>query len=103
LVMTFVYYFEPKMGNFSPVANAFYNFLPFILGIYISHKIPDLKKFFSQKLSFLRFAALLAWMIIFSESIIMFARSGKDIYLREQWRISVTVYGLAVGGILYKF
>lgn len=102
-LMSYVYFFEPKIGIISPIPNAIYNFFPFILGIFAALKINDFKDFLKKKINIFKFISAALFIIIFSESIFMFAATGKPMYLRDQWRISVMLYGVSTGALFYYF
>jgi len=102
LSMSYVYFFEPKIDIISAIPNAFYNLLPFILGIFASQKILDFKAFVKEKIIYFKIVSAISLLLIIGESIFMFSKTGKPMYLRDQWRITVTIYGVSVAGLFYN-
>lgn len=100
-ILSNTYYFRHDLTLFAPFKHAIYNLLPFVVGIYAGLNKVNIYELIKKHLgiSLLLFAGLLG--LVFSESIYLFKRFNNSLYLRDQWRISVMLYGIAAGGIFY--
>ncbi len=103
VILSYVYFFEPKITISAPFVIGFFNLLPFLIGIYAAHNFDDLKSFIKSKIKIFWLVSVFSWILIFSESVLMFKNTGKPMYLRDQWRISVTIYGVAAAALLYYY
>lgn len=103
IVLSYVYFFEPKIAILSPFVISFYNFLPFLIGIFAATKIINFHHFIKKHIFLFWVVSLISFCFIFGESIYMFLMTQKPMYLRDQWRISVMIYGTAVSAIFYYY
>ncbi len=101
IILSYVYFYEPKISIISPLPLGFYNLLPFVLGIYSATRIKDFKRFVINNKIMFWMVSITSVLVIYFESIFMFHKTGKPMYLRDQWRPSVYAYGPATAGIIY--
>ncbi|HVZ11553.1 MAG TPA: acyltransferase [Patescibacteria group bacterium] len=103
IIQSYVYFAEPKITILSCIPIAFYNLLPFLIGIYAAIKIDDFRKFVGGNLKLIGLITIISLLLIYFESLYMFATTLLPMYLRDQWRITVPIYGLSASGLLYYF
>lgn len=103
IVLSYYYYTDSNPQIISAIPIAFYNLLPFVLGIFAAVKIKDLREFVKTKVNFFIIPTFLSWFLIFFESVLMFKITGHPMHLRTQWRITVVAYGMNAGALFYYF
>ncbi len=101
IVLFFAYYKSFEFSSFAPIRHAFYNLLPFILGIYFGVKNIDLFKLAKNNIHKIFSFKYILVFILFFESLVAFYNTGATVYLRNQWRLTVMTYGIIESLFLY--
>ena len=102
IMLTFVYYADFKIPIPSPFKTALYNLLPFLVGVYTAIN-KERVKFIGEKYNVLiLLLTFLSGFVIFAESFYLYRHFNELRFLREQWRISVTTYGILCGWLFKK-
>ncbi len=101
IILIFTYYNNYNIPLHTPFRIALYNLLPFLTGIYAAIRIPDLNSFIKKNLILLTSGTIITAIIIFTESNYLFLKTTVGEYLRNQWRISVLLYGIFIAPVLY--
>lgn len=94
-------YSNSQLSLFTPLRIAILNILVFILGIKTSYKQDTIKKFLQQRFIFLIFLGISSLVLALFESGKFFLGTNNSQYLTSQWRISIAIYSLCVGGLIY--
>ncbi|HVZ67561.1 MAG TPA: acyltransferase [Patescibacteria group bacterium] len=103
VLLTNTYYQNINIPIDTPFRLAFYNLLPFLVGIYAAIRIKNLNIFIKNMIIPFIISAFIFGFTVFGESTYMFSKTHIDDYLRNQWRISVLLYGISLAPILYYF
>lgn len=101
VIPTYLFYINVKMPVLTPIRIGFYNLLPFVFGMYAAIRIKDLAKFVTKYIIPISVITIILGAIVFMESTIMFIRTTISEYLKNQWRISVALYGISIGALFY--
>jgi surface polysaccharide O-acyltransferase-like enzyme len=101
LLFSFVYIGSDNTYILSPLKNAAYNLLPFLVGMYISINKVDIYKLVKEKIALIFIMALALWTMIFYEAYLHMKSILDWIYIKNQWKVNVLFYGIIAGGLLY--
>lgn len=103
VVISVVYFNNINLTIFPPFEVAFYNLFPFVIGMYSATRISNLNLFIKRNIVIISASTIVLSLYLFIESIFMYKSTGVENYLRNQWRISVFVYGIFAGSLMYYF
>lgn len=102
LLLYFVYYKHFVIPLYPPFKMALISFSPFLIGIYLSeHKIKT-EHFLRKHLPLLFGVSIISGLTIFAESLFLSSHSLNMNFVRNQWRPSVFIYAVSMGGVLAR-
>lgn len=102
LLLYFVYYQQIVLPIYSPFKNAFINFTPFLIGIYLSEHEEKVKILIQKYILTFFGVSIFSGMVIVLESLFLSSYYHNMNFIRNQWRPSVFVYALFTGGVLTR-
>lgn len=101
LFLLFKDYNGQHLQIFYPLAIVLLNFFPFILGVFISRNYEVFKKFINKWKYILLLGAVVSGYIVFHEGYSGYLNTQNYLTFYSQWRPSVLIYTIFVGGFLY--
>ncbi len=103
IVVSIIYFNNINLAIFPPFEVSFYNLFPFVVGMYVATRVSNLGLFIKRNIVTISAATIILSVYLFLESFFMYKLTGIENYLRNQWRISVFIYGIFVGSLMYYF
>ncbi|MFI5265329.1 MAG: acyltransferase [Candidatus Levyibacteriota bacterium] len=102
ILLYFVYYKHVVIPWYAPFANALINISPFLIGVYLSEHKAKTERFLQKQLALLFSISIISGLTICFESLFLFKQLLNMDFVRNQWRPSVFIYALSMGGVLAR-
>lgn len=96
-ILSFSYYQNIQIPLYSPFKIALFSSFPFMIGAYYALYKEKINLVISKKIFFIALATFVAGALLTTESYRLFTNTQNMDFIRNQWRMSIILYGLGVG------
>ncbi len=97
ILLMYIYYGNFNLPFHTAFRGAFYNLLPFVIGIYAALNRSKISKHASKHTLAIFLSTFALGLFVFLETFALFKTFDESRFLREQWRVSVVLYSLLCG------